>query len=744
MKYFLTLFTIFIFISLHSQQPEIGDTLKTFDMGSLTPTPDRAIVGIEYAEGYFWATGFDPDDYWQHKLYKISADGNTLVDTYSYGIEAAGWKDMAYDGEFLYVTDMDTIRQVDLTNGQKTGIKIPAPFYYNQGLAYNPLTDHFFVIGDGGSNIYEIDREGEIVTAISNNPDHGTGGLAVDTTSPGGPFLWTWSSEYIGYESILKASQISLSNYQFTGLEFEGISISNIIVESPGGATIIYDYEEDKLVLATVNIRNGNANDQMEYAVLYNITNDEVPGPQIVLNPSSIQNTLPPGDSIDIEVSVINEGSNILNWSAFLEFPNQDTIDNLGDTLYTFNGTQQTQINDRGLNAITFLNDHIWINGRNFPNDQKNIYKFSKTGELQDTYPYFSINGIGFRTITNDGEFLYFEDTYSINQVDPETFETVGYILKPSGSFSGLTYDPQTDHFWGGSGTGLIIEFDRDGNEINTFLTPYDIQGLAWDQWSPGGPYLWAWVETNASQGSRCEAVRLNPSTCFPEGDGFLGYNFSNLPGFQDTPEAAVITNQWEENKVTFLGLQNAGLINGLDTLNNVDFIGVYDLDVIPAPGWIELLDPSFGSVEASETGSLFVRLRSIMDDTLMTAAIRIVNNSILNPEVIIPVNFTMLPFIYTNVSEVVNDDVNVLGQNFPNPYITHTIIPVALTRDGYVALKIYNSMGVNVANIYEGWLDLGYHEFKIALPELKSGIYYYILQVDNQEYSNKMLVLPQ
>ena len=138
-------------------------------LGSQTPTPDRNLVGIQYVDGNLWATGFDPDDYWQHKLYKFNADGTELIDVYSYGIEAAGWKDMAYDGEYLYVTDMDTIRQLDLSNGQKTGLTIPAPFYYNAGLAYNPLNDHFYVSGDGGNNIYEIDREGNIIGAIADS-----------------------------------------------------------------------------------------------------------------------------------------------------------------------------------------------------------------------------------------------------------------------------------------------------------------------------------------------------------------------------------------------------------------------------------------------------------------------------------------------------------------------------------------------------------------------------------------------
>ena len=562
------LFAMILTTGLGAQTPgSFGELTHSADLGSLTPTPDRHIVGVQYAGGYLWATGFDPDDYWQHKLYKFSGDGSELIEYFSYGIEAAGWKDMAYDGEYLYVTDMDTIRQLDMATGEKTGVTTPAPFYYNAGLAYNPGNDHFYVTGDGGSNIYEIDRDGEIIGAIDNYANHATVGLAVDTLSPGGPFLWTWSNESIGYNLQLKASQISLVTHEFTGIEFEGESISNIIQETAGGATIAYDYVADSVTFIAINLRNGNASDQMEYAMYYDINRNEIPGPQITVDPPSIQNILPPGDSVDVEVTIYNDGDAPLFWSAYIETPDQDTVNTLGQLTGSFNATQQSLNNDKGMNGLAFLDDKLYVNGRNFGSDQSVIYAFDKEGNLLSTHPYYSLSNLGYRTLTSDGEYLYGEDTYTINQIDPVSFTIAGYILKPSGSFSGLTYDPQTDHFWGGNGVGLILEFDRDGNEVNEFITPYDVEGLAWDNWSPGGPYLWAWVETAGEEGVMTEAIRLDPATCTPSGTGFPAITFSSDTTYMDQPKAAAITDQWEPNKTTFLGLQNTSLIQGNDTL---------------------------------------------------------------------------------------------------------------------------------------------------------------------------------
>ncbi|MCB2222317.1 MAG: T9SS type A sorting domain-containing protein [Bacteroidetes bacterium] len=737
----LIVYTFLSILLIAQDNDNFGTLLNAVDLGSQTPTPDRSIVGIQFAEGNLWVTGFDPDDYWQHKLYKFSADGSSLIDTYSYGIEAAGWHDMAWDGEYLYVTDMDTIRQLNIVDGQKTGVVIPAPFYYNRGLAYNPYNDHFYVSGEGGFNIYEIDRDGNIINAIGGTSGNYYVGLAVDTISVGGPFLWSYINEEEGYSLNLKAKQISLQTNQFTGLEFEGASISSIINETAGGATIIYDQVTDSVRLVTINIRNGNAQDQYEYAMFYDITRDEIPGPQISVNPTAIQNTLPQGDSADITIDVFNDGDAPLFWSAFVETPDQDTINNLGEVLASFNASVQTPDYDRGLNAITFLNDIIYVNGRNFYGNQSAIYEFDKEGNFIAQHPYNAINPVGFSSLTTDGEYLYADDTYAILQINPESFSIEGYILKPSGTYRGFTYDPNTDHFWIGNSNGLVREIDRDGNEINVFITSYDIQGLAWDQFSPGGPYIWAWVETDASEGSKCEAIRLNPHTCTPSGASFIGTNFSNDPLFQDIPEGAVITNQWEDNKVTFIGLQKAGIIAGADTTENIGFVATYDLDVVPPPDWIELMFPAFGTTQQDSIGNFTVRLRSLMNDTIMSAVIRISNNDIDDPQVVIPINFEMAAAVTTGINDISNNGMELLGQNYPNPFKHATTIPVDLPENTEILLAVYNDTGKMVSLIYNGKLPAGKHEFTIWSQRLPPGVYYYQLKTnDNLEY-RKMII---
>ena len=147
-------------------QTEFGDTLFSFNAGLLTPTQDYTLHGIGFAEDHFWITGMNAP-YYNHRLYKISADGSTLVDYTSLGSGYHGFFDMAYDGEFLYVVDRDSIVQINLNTGLPTGERIYISFYpyLLQGLAYAPDTDHFWVIPQRNGQlqiICEIDRDGNV------------------------------------------------------------------------------------------------------------------------------------------------------------------------------------------------------------------------------------------------------------------------------------------------------------------------------------------------------------------------------------------------------------------------------------------------------------------------------------------------------------------------------------------------------------------------------------------------------
>lgn len=720
-----------------AQESSLGDTLMSFNAGVLTPTPDRVLFGIEYAEGHLWMTGADPDDLWQHKLYKFSADGQTLVETYEYGLEFVGWAGLAYDGEHLWTAGVDTIWQIDITNGEKTGVKIVAPQYYNKGLAYDPATDHFWVAGDANI-IYEIDKQGNIINTVSFIPDQGMSGLAWDNVSEGGPYLWIWAMKYTPSDVRPKAYQMNVQTGTLTEVTFEGVLMNPqapYAADGAAGATITDQLIDGKLTLVGVHGSSYETyNDQLDWVVVYDLDPEGtgVPGPEISVTPASIQNEVMPGDTVDVPVYISNLDSSFnLNWFANLEYPGMwDPNGVLGDTLLKFDATALTgpEPNSR-MRGVAFLNDHIYVNTSTNFDDQFTVYKIKKDGsEIVSTSIGYAFS-YGWSAITADDEYLYAATQYTVNKVNPETGGTLESYFKGSFFADGLAYDPQQEFFYLGSGNGAIKVINKDGDEINFFVTPFDIVGLSWDNWSPGGPFLWAYHNENGG----IKATRLNPNTAGPTGVEFDGINMSLDPNQPDEPEDIMVTADWQQNKLTMIALHDSWN----DTTTNSDKIVVYDLATTPPPGWIELIDPTFGVAEPLDSDTMFVRLMAIMEDTLMEAQIVINSNDVLNPSVIIPVNFRMMPEITVGMDDKGVSETGLITNLFPNP--ARSAIEIGLMEtSGSSAIEIFSMTGMKVKTMR---VQPGIRNISLDVSNLSPGLYQVILRSVGKTDHRKILI---
>lgn len=744
MKTIRQLLLIYFLVFLNSpltkaQESTLGDTLGAFNAGILTPTPDRVLRGIEYADGYFWATGSDPDDLWQHKLYKFSADGQTLVDFWEYGIEFASWGDLAYDGEHLWVTDVDTIRQLDMETGQKTGVRFKAPQYYNFGLAYDPAKEHFWISGDNNSVIYETDKQGNIVNSVPFPPDQGKAGLAWDTWSDGGPYLWVWSMKYTPSDVRPKAVQINPQTGTLTEVFFEGVLMNPQApygADGALGATITDQLIDGKVVFVGLHASSYQTwNDQMDWVVYYDLDPEGtgVPGPEISVTPESIQNDLMPGDSVDVPVFISNLNDQFdLNWFANLEYPGMwDTVGVMGNPLLTFDATALTAPDtNRRMRGIAYIGDFIYITtSRNF-DDQFQLYKIKKDGSeiVQTTNLYATFTG--WTAITSDDRYIYASDQYTIYEFNPVTGTITATYPKNSFSADGIAYDPQQEYFYLGNGNGAIQVINKDGDEINFFVTAYEIKGLSWDNWTPGGPFLWAYYPDGEGN---IRASRLNPNTAGPTGVAFDGINMSINPNFPDTPEDIIVTRDWQENNLVMIALHDSYSASGA----GADQVIVYDLATTPPPKWIELLNPTFGTAGPLDSDTLFVRLKAIMEDTLMEAQIVINSNDVLNPKIIVPVNFRMMPEIATGMEENGISKTELISNIFPNP--SSTSFEIILNEDlDMVSIGIFSITGILVENKF--YSSQG-KQIKVDVSDLPKGFYHLVIRSGEKSDHRKILI---
>ena len=82
------------------------------------------------------------------------------------------------------------------------------------------------------------------------------------------------------------------------------------------------------------------------------------------------------------------------------------------------------------------------------------------------------------------------------------------------------------------------------------------------------------------------------------------------------------------------------------------------------------------------------------------------------------------------------------LNQNYPNPFNPSTVISFVTPGEGEVRLSVYNCLGQEVAEVFRGRLEGGYHRMTFENPGLPSGVYLYRLDMGTHSASRKLHIL--
>ena len=99
--------------------------------------------------------------------------------------------------------------------------------------------------------------------------------------------------------------------------------------------------------------------------------------------------------------------------------------------------------------------------------------------------------------------------------------------------------------------------------------------------------------------------------------------------------------------------------------------------------------------------------------------------------------------FEYSNVVET-----NILPtkmevfQNYPNPFNPSTVISFSTIKKEMVTVKVFNTLGQEVATLINSELEAGNHNVTFDASGLTSGIYVYSVQAGDNKYSRKMMLI--
>jgi hypothetical protein len=82
------------------------------------------------------------------------------------------------------------------------------------------------------------------------------------------------------------------------------------------------------------------------------------------------------------------------------------------------------------------------------------------------------------------------------------------------------------------------------------------------------------------------------------------------------------------------------------------------------------------------------------------------------------------------------------LEQNSPNPFNPSTSIGFSIPVAGFVSLKVYSSLGAEIATIVEGVRVAGRHQVTFNAAGLPSGVYFYRLQALGVSATKKLMLI--
>ena len=77
------------------------------------------------------------------------------------------------------------------------------------------------------------------------------------------------------------------------------------------------------------------------------------------------------------------------------------------------------------------------------------------------------------------------------------------------------------------------------------------------------------------------------------------------------------------------------------------------------------------------------------------------------------------------------------LDQNYPNPFNPSTTIRFAIPTNAKVSIKLYNTLGQEVKNLFKSEVNAGVHETLFNAANLSSGIYFYRIEAQGNDGSS-------
>jgi len=489
---------------------------------------------------------------------------------------------------------------------------------------------------------------------------------------------------------------------------------------------------------------------------------------------------------------------------AIYEPPQTDA---LWDIIFMFNTEPQCGNSVLQLGAAR-AGGYLWVTGAGQSSTSatdNRIYRLTTAGVLMDSTTQPSVaSGWGFRDMAYDGTYLYAGcEAATIYAWDPTAvpfaWAPAMNITKPAGAaiVRALAYDPVNDRFWTGNFGSNIICFSRTGAVIWTGapLGLAGIYGMAYDNVSAGGPFLWIYDQSGSpvttmkkvsGVGTTPPAPVIAASYQLPTPAGVVGGTAGGCEGTTAWPGygyAMTCLDQATPDEFIVYEVVAGGPPPNV----TISMVPVTTPIIIPPGGgsfdfnatihnaeatsqtfsvWIMVTLPNgnpYGPVLGPVTitlgaGASIARLRTQAVPASAPAGNYTYTGNVGSyPGTVY--NSSSFPFAksaagdagwvgeWANTGESFEASATVapasfaLLGNYPNPFNPTTTINFSLGSSDNVKLSVYDLSGRLVSTLVDGSREAGTHAVSFDASGLASGVYVYRLTAGAQTASAKMIL---
>ena len=299
----------------------------------------------------------------------------------------------------------------------------------------------------------------------------------------------------------------------------------------------------------------------------------ELPG--LMVSPLSFSFALNEGDPESDTLLIENNGLETLEVS--LEIIPEDGGLTFGEILSTIDLDEAT--GDETIFSAEYANDRFYVGGSNIGPNIPQVYVLDKEGNY---ISQFDLPGVppgyyGAYDLAWDGTALYAGWSQGIVK-----FDTAGNFIsslplpEEFGVIAGIACDPDTGNLWINGYSGDVLEIDAAGNILRRFPPPPSegLFGMAWDDASPDGPFLWIY---EIKELSTRKIHQFDPVA-----GEFTGFTFTVNPAIGWSAGLA-FTTEWAEGQATLIALSQADEDRWVHVVNVADVQGWLAFDTYAA-----------------------------------------------------------------------------------------------------------------------------------------------------------------